>query len=45
MILATVFIPESPKWYYARKNYDKARANLRMVSKFNSKGEDTFEGT
>merc|ERR1711935_1293935 len=45
MVVAALAIPESPKWCYATKRYDKARASLRVISKFNRTDQAVFDGT
>ena len=36
-------IPESPKWLYTWKNFDKSREILAYVAKFNGVDKDTIE--
>ena len=45
MVVAALAIPESPKWCYATKRYDRARASLRVISKFNRTDQAVFDGT
>ena len=32
-----IFIPESPKYYYAKGRYDEAREVLKIIANFNGK--------
>jgi hypothetical protein len=31
------FLPESPKFYYGQKKFDKARESLNYIARFNGK--------
>ena len=35
LIVLAFFIPESPKFYYAKKRFSEARAALKKVSRYN----------
>jgi hypothetical protein len=36
--IAIIFIPESPLYLYAAKDFEKARQSLNIISKFNKSG-------
>lgn len=42
IILLVMILPESPKYYYANKNYDKARETLMKIAKYNRKTKATL---
>ena len=35
ILLATLIIPESPKYYYANRQFNKARETLAIIGKYN----------
>ena len=43
IILLVMVLPESPKYYYANKNYFKARETLMKIAKYNGKTFATYK--
>jgi len=40
MCIAVFVIPESPKWYYAKKRYIEARKSLTFLEMFNKSDKE-----